>query len=118
MKFGEVNSNLRQTCLVREQDSRDWCWFYRAEGPHWQADLFMSARPFHNQPEPGAEPLYAYFDSLQQLHPRMVEAVSIEEHWPKKTGDIGLELPESKYILTPHSLSPHEKRTGHPQWYG
>ena len=118
MKFGEVNSNLRQTCLARERGQGDLHWFYRAEGPHWQADLFIEARPFYDQPEPGAEPLYAYFDSLQQLHSRMVEAVSIDEHWPKKRGDIGLELPESTYVLSPHLLSPHEKRTGQPQWYG
>ena len=118
MKFGKVNSNLRQTCLVRERSGGDWHWFYRAEGPHWQADLFIEARPFHNQPEPGAEPLYAYFDCLQRLHPRMVEAVSIGEYWPKKEGDIGLELPESTYVLAPCSLSSHEERTGQPQWYG
>ena len=118
MIFGEFNSNPRQTCLARERGTGDIHWFYRAEGLHWQADLFVEARLFHNQPEPGGELLYAYFDSLQQLHPRMVEAVNIEEYWPKKRRDVDLEVPESAFVLPPYSLSSHEKLTGQPQWYG
>ena len=70
------NDNLKPACIVRFQEKGgELKWFYRAESPYWQADLFLSANPFNGQEIPEVEPIYAYFDSLQAMLPAMQEAV-------------------------------------------
>ena len=70
------NGNLRPIRIVRFQEKGgELKWFYRAESPYWQADLFLSANLFNEQAIPEVEPIYAYFDSLQAVLPEMQEAV-------------------------------------------
>ena len=94
------NDNLRPACIVRFQEGGgELKWYYRAESPYWQADLFLSTRPFNGQAIPEAEPIYAYFDSLQAVLPAMQEAVDgCECPWtqrkPESTSQIYKRLSE------------------------
>ena len=80
------NGNLRPACIVRFQEKGgELKWFYRAESPYWQADLFLSANLFNEQAIPEVEHIYAYFDSLQAVLPAMQEAVDgCEYPWTQK----------------------------------
>lgn len=109
------NENLRPACIVRFQESGGLNWYYRAESPYWQADLFLSARPFDERATSEAEPIYAYFDSLQAILPTMQEAVDNCEHpWTQRK-------PESANQIHKRLSEPREqgklKETREPNLY-
>ena len=73
------NPDRRQTCTIRMEGGGSLSWIMRAEGPLWQADLFIEADEC-----PWGEPIYEYLDKLQCLFPTMKRAVEDAEPWPQK----------------------------------
>ena len=94
------NGNLKPARIVRfRKVGEELKWYYRAESPYWQADLFLSTSPCHEQAIPEAELIYAYFDGLQAVLPSMQEAVDgCEYPWtqrrPESANDIRKRLSE------------------------
>ena len=64
------NPDCRQTQLKRVIHNGYLHWRLRAEGPHWQGDLFLEA-----EHEEHGEPIYECLDELQEVFPQMLEAV-------------------------------------------
>ena len=110
------NGNLRPVCIVRFQKrSGELNWYYRAESPYWQADLFLSARPFNEQADSEAEPIYAYFDSLQAVLPAIQEAVDgCEGPWPQSKPESADQIHKR---LIEHSLRARLDETREPSLY-
>ena len=74
-----TNTDCRQTQAARVEHNAYLHWFLRAEGPHWQGDLFISAEVRNN-----LDPVYEYLDQIQEIFPQMLEAVGNADPWPQK----------------------------------
>ena len=59
-------------------------WAYRVEGPHWQADLFISA-----EKEALGSPVYDLFDRLEEIIPDMKRAVEETPPWTQEHNTMG-----------------------------
>jgi hypothetical protein len=74
-----TNPDCRQTRTGRVEHGTNLHWSLRAEGPHWQGDIFVAAGV-----KPGFDPVYEYLDRLPEVFPQLLGAVESAEPWPQK----------------------------------
>jgi hypothetical protein len=74
-----ANPDCRQTRAGRVEHDGWLHWSLRAEGPHWQGDIFIKA-----EARPDFDPVYQYLDHIQEAFPHLLEAVENADLWPQR----------------------------------